>query len=78
LSIASAPSHRDPASDRIREHFKGRDRSCPHEGVIWKKRSSERPFRDIDIPEDNGREAKEYREKLLEAASNSTTRFSPL
>jgi elongation factor G len=37
-------------------------------GVIWEEEKLDAKFSDVDIPEDMVEKAKEYREKLLEAA----------
>src|SRR5229473_2713511 len=49
-------------------NFKGLIDLVRMKGVIWEEEKLDAAFRDIDIPEDMVEKAKEYREKLLEAA----------
>jgi len=67
----------DPASIGSENNFKGLVDLVRMKGVVWEEEKLDAKFVDIDIPADMVEKAKEYREKLLEAASNSTTRFSP-
>ncbi len=60
---------RDPASDRCGEQLQGPRRSRPHEG---RSSGTTKPlgakYNDIEIPADLLDQAKEYREKMIEAA----------
>src|ERR1700754_2785256 len=49
-------------------NFKGLVDLVRMKGVVWEDEKLDAPFKDIDIPEDMVEQAKEYREKLLEAA----------
>jgi elongation factor G len=49
-------------------NFKGLIDLVRMKGVVWEDEKLDAPFKDIDIPEDMVEKAKEYREKLLEAA----------
>src|SRR6201746_2710733 len=49
-------------------NFKGLIDLVRMKGVVWEDEKLDAPFKDIDIPEDMIETAKEYREKLLEAA----------
>src|SRR6202795_2257882 len=50
------------------DNFKGLVDLVRMKGVIWEEEKLDAKFVDIDIPEDMVEKAKEYREKLLEAA----------
>src|SRR5476651_1618136 len=50
------------------QNFKGLIDLVRMKGVIWEDEALGADFKDIDIPEDMVEKAKEYREKLLEAA----------
>ena len=49
-------------------NFKGLVDLVRMKGVVWEEEKLDAKFDDIDIPEDMVEKAKEYREKLLEAA----------
>ena len=49
-------------------NFKGLVDLVRMKGVVWEEEKLDAKFADIDIPEDMVEKAKEYREKLLEAA----------
>src|SRR3977135_4271737 len=49
-------------------HFKGLVGLVRMQGVVWEEEKPDAKFADIDIPADMVEKAKEYREKLLEAA----------
>ena len=49
-------------------NFKGLVDLVRMKGVVWEDEKLDAPFKDIDIPEDMVEKAKEYREKMLEAA----------
>ena len=49
-------------------NFKGLVDLVRMKGVIWEEEKLDAKFTDVDIPEDMLEKAKEYREKLLEAA----------
>src|SRR6187397_1569273 len=49
-------------------NFKGLVDLVRMKGVIWEEEKLDAAFKDIDIPEDMVEKAKEYREKLVEAA----------
>ena len=49
-------------------NFKGLVDLVRMKGVVWEEEKLDAKFEDIDIPEDMVEKAKEYREKLLEAA----------
>ena len=49
-------------------NFKGLVDLVRMKGVVWEDEKLDAKFKDIDIPEDMVEKAKEYREKLLEAA----------
>jgi elongation factor G len=59
---------RDPAADRLENNFKGLVDLVRMKGVVWEDESARRQVHDVDIPADLLDKAKEYREKLIEAA----------
>ena len=59
---------RDPASDRRREQLQGPGRPRAMKGISGNDESLGAKFDDVDIPADLVDQAKEYREKMLEAA----------
>ena len=64
-----AQADRDPAADRRREQLQGPHRSRPHEGASsGTTRRSAPSITTIEIPADMLDQAKEYREKMVEAA----------
>ncbi|MDA0972628.1 MAG: elongation factor G [Bacteroidetes bacterium] len=51
------------------EHFKGVVDLVNFRGIVWNEDDQGMTFKEVDIPEDIYEEAKEYREKLLEAVA---------
>lgn len=51
------------------EHFKGVVDLVNFRGIVWNEDDQGMTFNEVDIPEDIYEEAKEYREKLLEAVA---------
>ncbi len=51
------------------EHFKGVVDLVNFRGIVWNQDDQGMTFKEVDIPEDIYEEAKEYREKLLEAVA---------
>ena len=68
IKTASAPSRWPSSSRSVRSRFKGLIDLVRMKGVVWADETLGAEYQDIDIPADMLEQAKEYREKMIEAA----------